>query len=297
MPYLFPIGSRLGEDNLVLRARAAHHRVDGYAGPLSIKTVVSGRVAWIVSGRELVVEPSSFLILSAGERYSMNIAAEKPVETCCAFFAPGFIERAAFDMTSALEQALENLDRLAPELPYLSRLHNDRERRIVHDVQALAGRCATALTPSGFEEDFLALAIRLLHLYQQIREQMARLPAIRSATRQELYRRLLIGRDYFHSRTSKPVSLREVARAACLSPFHFHRGFTHAFRQTPHQYLTDLRLSRARSLLESGFSVLSACLDAGFSSPSAFSRLFRTRYGVPPSAIRLNFARSGKNAR
>lgn len=115
-PFLFPEGARLGIHNVVLHARATHHRVDSYAGPLSVKTVLSGRVAWLLSGRELVVDRSSFLILSAGEIYSMNIAAPKPVETCCAFFAPGYVEQVAQDLTSPLEHSLDAPDRAAPGL-------------------------------------------------------------------------------------------------------------------------------------------------------------------------------------
>jgi AraC-like DNA-binding protein len=267
--------------------------VENYAGPLSVKTVISGRVAWNICGRDLVVDPSSFLVISAGEKYSMNIAAEIPVETCCAFFATAFVEQVALDLTSPLDQALDEPERLAPAMPYLSALHGDQERRIVGHVQS-AARCAQALTPSGFEESFLTLASELLHFYDYVRKQIIRLPAIRSSTRHELFRRLLIGREYFHSDPAGPVSLTAVSRVACLSPFHFHRGFTRAFQQTPHTYLTNLRLDQARRLIEAGSSVLSACVDVGFSSPSAFSRLFRSRYGEPPSAVRRKFARSGK---
>jgi AraC-like DNA-binding protein len=296
VPYLFPAGACLGKDNAVLRARSRRHDVEDYAGPLSIKTVVDGEVAWIVSGRELVVDRSSFLIIAAGEKYSMHLDAPKPVETCCVFFAPGFVEQVALDVTSPLEQALDAPDRTAPALPYLSALHGDRERALVGRVQNLAGRCRGALAPSGFEEDCLVLADDLLGLYRHIAEEAARIPAIRQGTRQELYRRLLRGREYLHSHSSGAVSLAVVARTACLSPFHFHRGFTQAFQQTPHAYLTGLRLDRARRMLESGASALDACLETGFSSPSAFSRLFRSRYGEAPSAVRRKFARSGKNA-
>ena len=88
----------------------------------------------------------------------------------------------------------------------------------------------------------------------------------------------------------------EVARAACVSPFHFHRGFTQAFQTTPHAYITELRLDHARQLLEAGWPVLDASINVGFSSPSTFSRLFRSRFGDAPSAIRKhrNFARSKK---
>jgi AraC family transcriptional regulator len=295
-PYLFPEGAQLGTDNVVLNARAKQHRVDGYVGPLSIKTVLSGQVAWEVGGRELVVNRSSFLILSAGERYSMNIDAATPVETCCVFFAPGFVERVALDRTSRLEEALDVPDRAAPMLPYLSALHSDRDRSLVRRVHTLAPRCKDALAPSGFEEDFLVLAGSMLEFYAQIREEADRIPAIRESTRQELYRRLLIGREYLHSHGWGAISLADVARTACLSPFHFHRGFTQAFQQTPHEYLTGLRLEQARRMMAGGAAVLEACVTVGFSSASAFSRLFRARYGVAPSAVRTKFARLGKHA-
>ena len=295
-PYLFPAGSRLGTDNLILQARARRHHVENYAGPLSIKTVLAGQVTWIVGGRELVVDRSSFLILAAGERYSLNIHAAQPVETCCAFFSPGFVERVALDATSPLERALDSPDRAAPALHYLSALHGDRERALAGHVQSLAQRCRRELAPSGFEQDFLLLAERLLHFYRQIREQATRVPAMRASTRRELFRRLLLGREYIHSQSSGPVSLETVARAAGVSQFHFHRGFTQAFQQTPHAYIAALRLDRARQMIASGSRVLDACLEVGFSSPSAFSRLFRSKYGESPSAVRRKFARSGKNA-
>lgn len=294
-PYLFPAGCSLGTDNLVLRARATHHRVDAYAGPLSIKTVISGEVAWIIGGRPLLVDPASFLVVSAGETYSMNIAAEKPVETCCVFFAPGFVEQLALDLTSALEKALDPQRASPPALPYLSALHGDQDRSTIRRVQSLANRCAQALAPSGFEQEFIELGADLLQLYERIRNQVARIPSARSSTRQELYRRLLRGREYFHSYASGPISLADASRAASLSLFHFHRSFTQAFQQTPHSYLTQLRLSRARGMIEAGSSVLDASLEVGFSSPSAFSRLFRAHYGEPPSSVRRKLARSGKN--
>ncbi|MEP6960926.1 MAG: AraC family transcriptional regulator [Acidobacteriota bacterium] len=293
-PYLFPDGARLGVDNLVLHARAKRHRVEGFPGPLSIKTVLNGEVVWVVNGRDLVVDRSSFLILNAGETYSMNIDAAKPVETCCVFFAPGFVERVALDLTSPLQEALDLPHRIPQALPYLSALHGDRERSLGLRVQSLAPRCKGVLTPSGFEEDFLILANDLLQYYEKVREQTARISSVRESTRQELFRRLLIGREYLHAQSSGPVSLETLARVACLSPFHFHRGFTKAFERTPHAYLTDLRLERVLKSMESAESVLDASLEAGFASLSAFTRLFRSRYGETPGTVRRRFARSGK---
>jgi AraC family transcriptional regulator len=294
-PYLFPQGARLGEQNLVLHASARRHSVHEYAGPLSVKTVLRGRVSWVVDGRGFVVCPASFLVLAAGERYSMEIDEISPVETCCAFFASGFLEEIAIDLTSSVASALDTLDRIAPPLAYLSAVHGDQGCTLTNRVANLADRCERQLNPSAMEEDFLALGIALIEFYQQIRAQADRLSSLRLSTRQELFRRLLIGRDYIHSHCTELVSLANVARSACLSLFHFHRGFTLAFQETPHSYLTGLRLRQAGRMIERGASVLEACVAVGFSSPSALSRLFRARLGQSPSQVRRKLARSGKN--
>ncbi|WP_394766681.1 helix-turn-helix domain-containing protein [uncultured Paludibaculum sp.] len=58
------------------------------------------------------------------------------------------------------------------------------------------------------------------------------------------------------------------------------------FGQTPHSYLTELRLSRAHAQLRAGLPVTEAWLASGFDNPSAFSRAFRRAYGLTPSAVR-----------
>src|SRR5258708_5565639 len=82
----------LGVRNAILCASARRHSVTDYPGPLSIKSVTSGMVAWKTGGRELLVDRDWFLVRNDGEPYSMNIDAREPVSTPCVFFAPGFVE-------------------------------------------------------------------------------------------------------------------------------------------------------------------------------------------------------------
>ena len=285
-PYLFPDGARFGADNLLLHARARRHRASDFAGPLSVKTVVAGTVSWRVAGRDLPVDPASFLVLGAGERYSLDIDAPRAVETACAFFRDGFVEAIAQDAATTVEAALDDPARSAPALPWISRLHLDPESRIVARVQSMARRASGQILPSAYEEDFLLLSRDLLRLYRQIAGRIDRIPALRSATRLELFRRVETAREYLHAHQHGPVSLDEAARAACLSRYHFHRAFTQAHRRTPHEYLTGLRLERARALLESGDTVRDVAHAVGFSGAPAFARLFRSRYGATPGVMR-----------
>jgi len=287
--YLFPDGCQFGRDNLVLHASGRRHRVENFPGPLSIKTVIDGQAAWIVEGRELVVDTGSFLILNDGQKYSMNVISmetPRPIETCCAFFRKGFVEQIALDATTPLRASLDDPSREAPPLQFLARLHRDPQRMILSRLWTLAERCSEQLQPSSFEEDFLLLSKELLMLYKEISSQISRVPAVKASTRQELFRRLQTAKEYMHNCGDERVSLLRIAREACLSPYHLHRSFRQVFRQTPHQYLSGLRLDRARSLLSTGHTVTDACIEVGFTSTSAFSRLFRSRFGHAPSEIR-----------
>ena len=83
------------------------------------------------------------------------------------------------------------------------------------------------------------------------------------------------------------VSLGAVARAAAFSPYHFHRIFSAATGETLNQFVKRIRLERAVRLMlhEDAATLTEIALRVGFSSSSDFSRCFRQRYGVPPSAF------------
>ena len=100
----------------------------------------------------------------------------------------------------------------------------------------------------------------------------------------ETFRRLCRARDYAHAFFASPIDTRVLAREAALSTFHFHRLFTGTFGTTPHDFLTELRIARAKQLLASGScSVTEACFEAGYSSLGSFSSKFRGVVGLSPA--------------
>ena len=83
------------------------------------------------------------------------------------------------------------------------------------------------------------------------------------------------------------LDLERLARAAALSPFHFHRIFRGMIGETPLELHRRLRMERAaHALLESSTPVTSIALDAGYDSHEAFTRAFRSFYGCSPSEFR-----------
>ena len=99
--------------------------------------------------------------------------------------------------------------------------------------------------------------------------------------------RLCRARDMLREIHDPRLSIREVAREAALSPYHFIRVFKAVFGETPHQVRITAHLDRARQLLIVGEqTVTEICTDLGFSSLGTFSHLFARRMGAPPSVYR-----------
>lgn len=103
----------------------------------------------------------------------------------------------------------------------------------------------------------------------------------------QTYRGLREARDFMRCAYGRPVYLPDVAAHANLSPYHFLRLHKQAFRETPHEFLTRLRIERAKTLLAGGsHNVTEACFEVGFSSLGSFSTLFARNVGLSPSEYR-----------
>jgi len=98
----------------------------------------------------------------------------------------------------------------------------------------------------------------------------------------DTFRRLCRGRDLLASEYQSRVLLEQAAREACLSEFHFHRLFRATFGETPHDFLTRLRMDRAKQMLASQRTVTEVCFEIGYGSLGSFSSKFRGQFGQSP---------------
>lgn len=105
--------------------------------------------------------------------------------------------------------------------------------------------------------------------------------------RRDALRRLEAARDWLAENFAAPVSLRDAARVACCSPYHFHRQFTALFGETPQDFVSRLRLIEAKKLLvTTTIPVTEVCLQVGYSSLGTFSTQFRKKEEASPKQYR-----------
>ncbi|EAY30083.1 transcriptional regulator, AraC family protein [Microscilla marina ATCC 23134] len=85
------------------------------------------------------------------------------------------------------------------------------------------------------------------------------------------------------------ITLQELAQLASLSESSLKRMFKKVYQDSPASYLRHQKLLRSQELLTaSNLSITQITLDCGFNDVAHFSKLFKQKYGVSPSAYRVN---------
>lgn len=95
--------------------------------------------------------------------------------------------------------------------------------------------------------------------------------------------------DYIRHCYSDDLSLNKLAEIACLSPFHFQRKFKKRVGITPHEYLSDFRISKSKKMLLKSENIADIAIQLGFFDQSHFSRIFRKTIGIAPGKyVKIN---------
>jgi transcriptional regulator GlxA family with amidase domain len=86
---------------------------------------------------------------------------------------------------------------------------------------------------------------------------------------------------------SNPPSLLELAKSSGLSVYRLKNGFRQRYGDSPFRLLTELRMLRAKELLEKGeVNVSEVAIEVGYTSLGTFSNTFYARFGVRPSSYK-----------
>jgi len=93
--------------------------------------------------------------------------------------------------------------------------------------------------------------------------------------------------SYIHENFKRNLTTEELAAVCHMHPTHFIRAFKQQTAQTPHQYITDVRMEYARQLLDrSDRTIVQIAEDAGFYDLAHFSRSFKRYFALTPTQYR-----------
>ncbi len=155
------------------------------------------------------------------------------------------------------------------------------------ELRRSAVALARSIADDAPERAIDAVIDRVADLQESFSDAIARCPGRTYAQRRQVFLRLQRVRNYLAANCHLDVDNETLASMASYSPWHFIRAFRAAYEETPHACLVRQRLEHARRLLRgSPLAIAEIALASGFENRSAFSRLFRQRFGTTAGAVR-----------
>lgn len=277
--------------NRIIHSKVKHFELDSTTLGVSIKFVTKGTETYIINGQKVLVQPGEFLIANHLRDLTIDIHESKAVEGVCLYLDPYRL--------AALWQSEQQSDQALLDHPY------EQNTRPLDFFEAVFSAQRSPLSnilshlapfqtfqrswkePLIKEAFFHELATRLIQHKQHTERQLKSIPSVKRSTKIELHKRLNLALDFMHQNLDAPIQLSDIAKVAYLSEYHFLRTFKSCFQVTPHQYLLQLRLQRAKELLrQTGLPVRQVAEQAGFTDAQYFNRLFRKRIGLSPRDFR-----------
>ena len=221
--------------------------------------------------RTVLHSPGNVSLIPAMTRFSVRIP--EPSEFLSVSLEPKFVTWAAHELITS-----PNLE-LTPQLAINDGLLETLALRLKREIEAgnPGGRC--------FGETLgMAMAVQIVREYSAT-PAPDRAAALGGLAAYQL-RRVI---DFIHAQFSTDISLGDLANVAQLSPFHFARMFKLSTGMSPHQYLRQFRVERARDmLLKSRASITEVALAVGFCDQSHLGANFKKVFGMTPNEFRRN---------
>lgn len=126
-----------------------------------------------------------------------------------------------------------------------------------------------------------ALVIHLLRHYSTVTQTIK--SGNRGLTRTQLQQAI----DYIHTHLDRDLSLGQIAEVINISPTYFASLFKRATGTSPHQYVIQQRVERARTMLsKTDLAIADIALQVGFSSQSHLTQQFKRLTGMTPKQVR-----------
>jgi AraC-like DNA-binding protein len=99
--------------------------------------------------------------------------------------------------------------------------------------------------------------------------------------------------DYMELNYAESIALADLSKVSGLNKYTLLRNFTMQRGITPYQYLSTIRINKAKKLLGAGVSPVETALQSGFTDQSHFTRFFKNFIGLTPALYQKIFNGGG----
>jgi len=248
--------------------------------PFSIKYVSTGVERYSIDNRVYKVKSNQYLLVNQNDGFDIELDSKEFTDGICIYPPENLINEVFEAKLRSSDELLNNdqsdssrfnLTRMVSSLnststgvylnQYLPQIIHKHKQNVAID----------------FSEFYMSLAECIVEDQLAIDGQLKNLKSTKKQTKEELYRRISLSKDHIHDNYKESLNIAELAELACLSKYHFLRSFKDLYAQTPYQYLLNIKLNKAKILLEKGFSISTTGDLVGFSDPKNLRKALKKR--------------------
>lgn len=274
-----------GWPSVVLNVKTNQTCRDNIRGPLSLFTNLIGSSVIHVGSKATKVNDLFFFVSNQDQHYTLEIDNKSETETINIHFGEYWADQVLRTITTSPEKLLDESVFTTPlnRIELHNKLYEKTEtlNKLLIDLKGSAGDSLRE------EEKLYDVLLHLINEGKSVKQIEAALPVVKNSTRKEIFKRLSEATDFIYSNPQQDISLDSLAAISCLSKFHFLRLFKIAFEKTPYQFVNDVKVKQATSLLtNTKLEVKVISKQLGFKDSSTFSRLYFTQTGLYPSQVR-----------
>ena len=252
-------------ENKILYAAHKQDTSITYQSTYTLKYVLEGTKYYHFGSQQVEVGKHQYLILNNNQHICSE--AEKGTKGLSFFLAPELINEIYThhtDTCSPLEFFEYAQTKSSNQLGYW-----------LHQISWLYEQAPITLKHQK-DELFLKLSEAIVEDRIRLHDKFNELKIVKHHTQKELYKLISMAKEYLHDSIDHHISLDTISKNIGVSKYYLHRLFTKITGNTPLQYLTHIRLEKAKNKLRySQDTMLDIALACGFESLSYFSIAFK----------------------
>ncbi len=277
---------RMKDNSLVFSSLSEFYQ-PVFSNGFAIKYVVEGIERYKLNGREFPIGTGKYLLSNNTSEGNVEIEKGRNTKGICINILPELIA----EIVASHQRPDTAYSDAELGIFFTSNLFLESQ----YDAQKTSlGRVLMDLTNRIHQNELDEKDITIAFFYkisEQIIEdqipifrQLQAIPTVKSATKKELYRKLLRAKEFTDNYFTKDLNIETIAQEACMSEYHFFRLFKSVFGISPNQYIIQKRLEYSINLLKLDKNAVSAvALESGFSDVYSFSKAFKKQFGVAPT--------------
>jgi len=273
------------------RKNISMHRPQSFVDPEYVFTYIkSGQGTYVIEGCEYSVKAGDMILMSPYMLHVTKSPQANPMEQCVLHFDlfykadhEGLIALNPETNFDSFKNNINNPETLLVNTPAI-------QANVPETVQGKVYRLYSSIMSSFKEKRELSQLLReraamleIISYYLDLSQTEIKGNKIRSRSWRNIEKAL----TYIHVNYSFPISLEDIGREASLAPTYLCALFRNHTGLPVHRYLNDLRISKAKRLLEETELSLSEIADmTGLGDIYAFSKIFKKYEKVSPSKYR-----------